>query len=252
MAIGRSANPVLSEKTFSRLGAEATGGPTMTIEGTINRTFLLLGLLIVAASWTWMLAMQGNVLGFALALPAALAGLVVALVISFVKTTAPYLRGCMRCSKGSWSVPFRPSMSAPIPGSWYPRWPLPSASPWRLLLAYRSGLIRATDNFKRGVIAATGGIFLVYMATFLLGLFGVRMPYIHDGGPIGIIFSLVVVTIAALNLVLDFDFIESGAAHGVPRYMEWYGAFGLLVTLVWLYLEILRLLAKLSGRGRRS
>ena len=117
-----------------------------------------------------------------------------------------------------------------------------------LLFAYRSGVIKATENFKLGIVAATGGIFLVYMATMVLGIFGVSIPYIHGSGTIGILFSLFVVVIAALNLVLDFDFIENGEAMGAPKYMEWRAALGLLVTLVWLYIEVLRLLAKLRGR----
>jgi uncharacterized YccA/Bax inhibitor family protein len=117
-----------------------------------------------------------------------------------------------------------------------------------LLFAYRSGLIKATENFKLGVAAATGGIFLIYLATFVLGFFKIQIPYIHESGIIGIGFSLFVVVIAALNLVLDFDFIETGVEAGAPKYMEWYGAFGLMVTLVWLYLELLRLLAKLQSR----
>ena len=117
-----------------------------------------------------------------------------------------------------------------------------------LLMAYRSGIIRATDNFKLGVVAATGGIGLVYLVGFVMSFFGASIPLIHGSGPIGIAFSLVVVGVAALNLVLDFDFIEQGAERGVPKYMEWYAAFGLLVTLVWLYLEMLRLLAKLQER----
>ena len=114
-----------------------------------------------------------------------------------------------------------------------------------LLFAYRSGLIKATENFKLGVAAATGGIALIYIATIVLGLFGIKIPYIHDSGLIGIGFSLFVVVVASLNLVMDFDFIESGVEAGAPKYMEWYGAFGLMVTLVWLYLELLRLLSKL-------
>ena len=110
------------------------------------------------------------------------------------------------------------------------------------------GLIKATENFKLGVVAATGGIIIVYLVTFLLGLFGFhQIGFIHGSGLIGIGFSLFVVVIAALNLVLDFDFIESGAARGAPKYMEWYAAFGLMVTLIWLYIEILRLLAKLAA-----
>jgi uncharacterized YccA/Bax inhibitor family protein len=117
-----------------------------------------------------------------------------------------------------------------------------------LLLAYKSGLIRATENFKLGVVAATGGIFVFYLVTMVLGFFNIRIPYIHESGFMGIGFSLFVVVVAALNLVLDFDFIEAGARQGAPRYMEWYVSFGLLVTLVWLYLEILRLLAKTRSR----
>jgi uncharacterized YccA/Bax inhibitor family protein len=116
------------------------------------------------------------------------------------------------------------------------------------VLAYRSGLIKATENFKLGIVAATGGIFLIYMVSFGLSFFGVNVPFIHGNGIFSIVFSLVVVVIAALNLVLDFDFIEQGEAKGAPKYMEWYASFGLLVTLVWLYLEILKLLIKLYGR----
>ena len=115
-------------------------------------------------------------------------------------------------------------------------------------MAYRSGLIKPTENFKLGVFAATGGIGMVYLIGMVMSFFGARIPLIHGSGPIGIGFSVVVVGIAALNLVLDFDFIEQGAERRVPKYMEWYGAFGLLVTLVWLYLELVRLLAKLQDR----
>jgi uncharacterized YccA/Bax inhibitor family protein len=119
-----------------------------------------------------------------------------------------------------------------------------------LLLAYRSGLVRATANFRLGVIAATGGIMIMYLLSFVLRLFGVQMAFLHDSSPLSIGISLVVVVVAALNLVLDFDLIERGVEHGAPKYMEWYASFGLLVTLVWLYLELLRLLGKLQGRSR--
>ena len=117
-----------------------------------------------------------------------------------------------------------------------------------LLMAYRSGLVRATPKFTVGIIAATGGIAIVYFASMILGLFHVQVPGIFGSGPIGILFSLAVVVIAALNLILDFSFIEDGATRGAPKYMEWYSAFGLMVTLVWLYLEIIRLLSKLRDR----
>src|SRR5690606_6083896 len=117
-----------------------------------------------------------------------------------------------------------------------------------LLFAYKSGVIKATENFKLGVTAATGGILLFYLTTFILGLFGVNTAFMHDSSPLSIGISLVIVAVASLNLVMDFDFIESGADRGAPSHMEWYGAFGLTVTLVWLYLEMLRLLAKLQSR----
>jgi uncharacterized YccA/Bax inhibitor family protein len=117
-----------------------------------------------------------------------------------------------------------------------------------LLLAYKSGLIRATENFKLGIFAATGGIAFLYFINFVMGFFSSGIGIISSNNTMGILFSAFVVVIAALNLVLDFDFIEEGAEKGAPKYMEWYGAFGLLVTLIWLYLEILRLLAKLNSR----
>ena len=121
-----------------------------------------------------------------------------------------------------------------------------------LLLAYKSKRIKVTENFKLGVVAATGGIALFYLATLLIGFFGIRVPYVYDSGALGIGLSLIIIIIAALNLVLDFDFIESGVAKGAPKYMEWYAAFGLMVTLIWLYIEILRLLSKLRWlRGSR-
>ena len=122
-----------------------------------------------------------------------------------------------------------------------------------LLLAYQSKLIKATENFKLGVTAATGGIMLFYLAGFILSLFGFNQLWgLHassNSGWLSIGISLFVVVIAALNLVMDFDFIEQGAESGAPKYMEWYAGFGLLVTLVWLYFEILRLLAKLQSRN---
>jgi uncharacterized YccA/Bax inhibitor family protein len=118
-----------------------------------------------------------------------------------------------------------------------------------LLLAYRSGMIKVTQKFRLGIIAATGGIMVFYLLEMALGFFGIHFIAVNGSGPIGIGFSLLVVGIAALNLVLDFDFIEQGVQYGAPKYMEWYGAFGIMVTLVWLYLEILRLLSKMRSRN---
>ena len=117
-----------------------------------------------------------------------------------------------------------------------------------LLMAYKTGLIRVTEKFRLGVFVATAAIALVYLVSFVLGFFNLQVPFMVGSGLVSIGFSLFVVGIASLNLVLDFDFIEHGAEAGAPKYMEWYGAFGLMVTLVWLYIEILQLLAKLRGR----
>ena len=117
-----------------------------------------------------------------------------------------------------------------------------------MLLAYRSGLIKVTDKLRLGIVAATGGIAVFYLLQFILGFFGIHFTAINGSSPIGIGFSLIVVAVAALNLVLDFDLIEKGARLGAPKYMEWYGAFALMVTLVWLYFEILRLLSKFRSR----
>jgi uncharacterized YccA/Bax inhibitor family protein len=114
-----------------------------------------------------------------------------------------------------------------------------------LLFLYATRVIKVTDKLRTGIIAATGAVFVVYLVAIVLSLFGVGVSFLNDGGPVAIVFSLIVVGIAAMNLVLDFDFIERGAAAGAPKYMEWYGAFGLLVTLVWLYLELLRLLGNI-------
>ena len=119
-----------------------------------------------------------------------------------------------------------------------------------MLIVYRLGLVRATEKFRMGVVAATGGIMVMYLLSFVLGFFGVQMSFLHDSSPLSIGISLVIVVVAALNLVLDFDLIEKGVAGRAPKFMEFYASFALLVTLVWLYLEILRLLSKLQGRSR--
>lgn len=245
----RTANPALNSKTFGDAYGAARGD-RMTIGGTVNKTGILLIVLLIPATWMW-----GQVYG-AWQSPAAgglmilglVGGLVFALATVFKKTwspvTAPLYAACEGLVLGGISA----QMENQFKGIVVQAVALTAGTLLCLLLAYRSGLIRATENFKLGVVAATGAVAMIYLATFVLGFFGVAVPYIHENGTIGILFSLVVVAIAALNLVLDFDFIEHGAAGGAPKYMEWYAAFGLMVTLVWLYLEILRLLAKLNSR----
>jgi uncharacterized YccA/Bax inhibitor family protein len=247
LGFGRSGNPALAETSFR--GLAGTGEGVMTLEGTVHKTGLSLLILLVGAAITWNLGQPG--LRGLLVLGGAIGGLVLALVISFKKTAAPYLTPVYAFLEGLLLGGISAMYQAQYQGIVIIAVGLTLGTMAALLAAYSARLIRATENFKLGVFAATGGVALLYLVSMVMGMFGARIPYIHESGLIGIGFSLVVVVIAALNLVLDFDFIERGAAAGAPKYMEWYGAFGLLVTLIWLYLEMLRLLSKIMGKSKR-
>jgi uncharacterized YccA/Bax inhibitor family protein len=223
------------------------GRETMTIGGTVNKTAMSLVILMVAATYTWSRGAAGD-LPMGLVFGGVIAGFVVAMVTVFKQTWAPFTTPLYAALEGLALGGISFLFEQRFPGIVAQAVFLTFGTLGALLFAYRSGIIRATENFKLGVFAATGGIGIVYLLSFVLGFFGIGVPLIHSSGTFGILFSLFVVVIAALNLVLDFDFIEEGAERGAPKYMEWYGAFGLLVTLVWLYLEILRLLAKLQSR----
>jgi uncharacterized YccA/Bax inhibitor family protein len=239
----RSGNPVLKDSTFE---VPNITGARMTLGGTVNKTAMLLALTLITSIYTWgqfaqtrdPAAVQG------LMMIGAIGGLIVALVTVFKAHLAPYTAPAYALLEGLFLGGISAMFEARMPGIVVQAVGLTFGTLICLLAAYRSGLIRATENFKLGVVAATGGIFLLYLVNFVMGFFGHSIGFIHESGTIGILFSAFVVVIAALNLVLDFDFIERGAEQGAPKYMEWYGAFGLLVTLIWLYLEILRLLAK--------
>jgi uncharacterized YccA/Bax inhibitor family protein len=244
----RTGNPALNAKTFERFGpGVAAGGEAMTIEGTVNRTALLLLLLVATATWTWTQTFAGVAVGGYL-LGGILGGFVVALVTIFRPTWAPITAPIYALLEGLALGALSAYFEARLPGIVIQGVALTFGVMFALLLAYRSGLIPVTQNFRLGVVAATGGIAIFYLVAIGLGFFGIRIPFLHEGSWLGIAFSLFVVVIAALNLVLDFDFIEKGAEQGAPKVMEWYAAFGLIVTLVWLYLEILRLLSKLRSR----
>ncbi|MGB3393812.1 MAG: Bax inhibitor-1/YccA family protein [Stenotrophomonas sp.] len=252
----RSGNPALSDSTFLDLGSGAVvtrDGRTMTLNGTVNRTGILLLLAVLTAAFTWNHTFTANgelAAGAQLYLWGGLiGGFVLALVTIFKKNWAPVSAPLYALAEGLFLGAISAIYEARLQGIVFQAVLLTFGTLFALLFAYRSGLIKATENFKLGVVAATGGIALVYLATIVLGFFNISIPFIHDSGLIGIGFSLFVVVIAALNLVLDFDFIESGVEAGAPKYMEWYGAFGLMVTLVWLYLEFLRLLSKLQSRN---
>jgi uncharacterized YccA/Bax inhibitor family protein len=242
----RSGNPALTADTFR--GARAGfGEETMTIQGTVNKTALCLAILMATASYTWSLGIADARVPAFIGV-GIIGGLVLAMVTIFKKawagTTTPMYAALEGLALGGISAAFE----ARYPGLVSQAVFLTFGTLAALLLAYRSGVIKATENFKLGIFAATGGIAIVYLINLVMSFFGSGIPMIHSSGTVGIVFSVVVVGVAALNLVLDFDFIEQGSERGAPKYMEWYGAFGLLVTLVWLYMEILRLLAKLQER----
>jgi uncharacterized YccA/Bax inhibitor family protein len=249
----RSGNPALGENTFLDIGSGrvvSRDGSTMTLNGTVNKSGILLALILVTASYTWGLyeGPQSASTLLPWVMMGGIGGFVLALITVFKKTWAPVTAPVYALLEGLFLGGVSAMFEASYPGIVMQAVGLTFGTLAALLLAYRSGLIRATENFKLGVVAATGGIFLLYLVNFGMSFFGKSIPFIHESGLLGIGFSAFVVTIAALNLVLDFDFIENGVEQGAPKYMEWYGAFGLMVTLVWLYLEILRLLAKLQSR----
>ena len=250
----RSGNPALQDSTFLDLSSGTVvrgGSEAMSLNGTVNKTALLLVLTLVGAMFTWG---KFFATGDAASLTpyiwgGALGGFVVALVTIFKKQWSPFTAPLYAVLEGLFIGAISAMFELRFPGIVLQAVGLTFGTLAALLLAYRSGLVRATENFKLGVVAATGGIFLLYMANIVMGFFGHSIGFIHDSGWLGIAFSAVVVVVAALNLVLDFDFIEHGVEQGAPKYMEWYAAFGLLVTLVWLYLELLRLLSKLQSRS---
>jgi uncharacterized YccA/Bax inhibitor family protein len=237
----RSGNPVLSKSTFSNTGSISE---KMTINGTVNKTAFSLLLLVGTGYLTFTTINPGLLIG------CGIGGFIVAIITVFKKEWAPITVPIYAILEGGLlggvSFMYNSLYDGIVTNAIF----LTVGILLSLLTAYRSGYIKATENFKLGVFAATGGIAIVYLINFIMSFFGSSMGVmqIDNASPMSIGFSAIVVIIAALNLVLDFDFIEEGAEKGAPKYMEWYGAFGLLVTLIWLYLEILRLLAKLNSR----
>lgn len=257
------ANPVMSEKRFARSLADNAGefghDAVMTVEGTVVRGLFLALVLVGAAFWPWSVFFNEytpgaetapNMAGFIVA--GALAGLVLSLLVSFIPKTAPYLAVpyafCEGVCLGGLSAQFEASYPGIVIQA--------AAGTFGVLLVmlslYAFGIIKATAKLRAVLLGAGGAVFLFYMVAMLLGLFGVRPAFINEmlygSGLLGLGFNIVVCLVAAFYLILDFDMVETGAAMGAPKYMSWYAAFALLVTLVWLYLEILKLLARSRGR----
>lgn len=250
MALFKSGNPTLSEKYF-RKHLQADSTEVMTERGTIKKFGFLFLMVLAGAAFAWNAFYQGkNVLPWMIG--AAIVGLVLVLIISFRPKTSPYLAPAYGLAEGVFvgglSAFLNYQFAATAPGIILQAVGLTFGVVIAMFLLYNFRIIKVTERFKSIVIVATVGIGVFYLLAFILRFFGIEMPLIYDTGIWGIGFSLLIVGIAAMNLLLDFDMIEQGANMGAPKYMEWYGAFGLLVTIIWLYIEILRLLAKINSR----
>ncbi|MEP6690351.1 MAG: Bax inhibitor-1/YccA family protein [Gemmatimonadaceae bacterium] len=240
-------NPTLKESVFKSAYVSA-GAERMTLQGTVIKSFLLIALTIFSATWVWAnVATKPFIVGPAI-LVGALGGLVVALITTFRPQSAPITAPIYAVLEGLALGAISAIYQARFKGLPFEAIGLTFMVALGMLVAYQTGLLRATETFKRVVISATVGIMFFYLFAMVVRLFGVPMPFLHDSSPLGIGISLVITGVAALNLILDFDLIEQGAKNGAAKYMEWYGGFSLLVTLVWLYLEILRLLSRLQRR----
>ena len=228
------------------------GQPAMTVQGTVNKTFILLAILVLAAMWTWSKTSDPNSVGFLgiTFMASMIGGLILAIATSFKPkwspVTSPLYAACEGLLLGILSAYFEKS----YPGIVVQAVGLTFAVTFAMLMGYKAGWLQATPGLRKGLMIAMGGLMLFYVVVWIASMFGIHPPgFINGGGPLGIAFSLFVVGIASMSLVLDFDFIESASREGLERYMEWYGAFALMVTLVWLYMEILRLLSKISRRN---
>lgn len=252
--ISRSSNPVLKENVFSR--DYRSSAEVMTINGTMNKTAIMLLLVIAAAIFTWNKFFQAATTNPEAASAAVMpwliiggiGGLITALVTSFrpksAAISAPVYAVFEGLLLGGLSAVFESMYGGIVMRAVM----LTLAVFFAMLFLYRSGIIKVTQKLKMGIFAATAGIAVVYLVSFIGSFFGMEFSFLHGNSNLSIGISLLIVAVAALNLVLDFSFIEEAAGTGAPKYMEWYGAFGLMVTLIWLYIEILRLLSKFASR----
>jgi uncharacterized YccA/Bax inhibitor family protein len=239
----KSGNPALAGDVFRKFSA-IDASDVMTVSGTVNKSFFMIILLLFSASFVWSRPEAAAPFLF----PSLIVGFIVALVTIFKKEYAPVTAPLYALMQGVVLGTISSFFEMRYPGIVIQAVGLTISTLFCMLFAYKTGIIKVTEKFKLGVVAATGGIAVLYLVSIIMGFFGANIGFIHSSGPMGIGFSVFVVIIAALNLVMDFDLIEKGAEYNAPKYMEWYGAFALVVTLVWLYLEILRLLAKMRSR----
>lgn len=256
MNLTKSSNPVFGKNIFGQ-SATSTEDGVMTINGTINKTGIMLLIVIFAAAFTWRKfmgaidpvnpgAMPPGLMVWTLV--GAIGGFITAIITTFSPRRAAMTAPIYAVFEGLFLGAVSAMFEAMYPGLVMRAVSLTFGVFFIMLLLYRSGTIRATEKFKTVIFAATGGIALVYLVSFVVGMFGVNVGFLHGNSMLSIGISLFIVVVAALNLILDFDMITKGANARAPQYMEWYGAFGLMVTLIWLYLEMLRLLSKLASR----
>jgi len=246
----RSSNPAMTGKIFEKATTLSGGSSVMTINGTINKTGLMLLLVIAAAAYTWNMVMGADP-GRAgtLAMTGAIGGFIMALVTIFRPQSSAITAPIYAILEGLFLGAISAIINAQYPGVAFQAVLLTIGTLFTMLFLYRSGRIRATPRFRRGVMMATGAVFFAYLVSWIMALLGMPVGFMHSAGPMGILINLVIIVIAALNLIMDFDFIERGSQMGAPKFMEWYGAFGLMVTLIWLYLEFLRLLSRFASRS---
>ena len=244
-----TANPALSEAAFLGFPVPRTGSATMSVVGTVLKTGVLVAILSVTAGYAWMQFKSGSTGPlYGLLIAGSIGGLIASIATIWFPRISPVSAPIYAALEGLVLGAISSIFEANYPGIAFQALALSVGTLTAMLGLYATGILRATEKFRAGIFAATAGIALVYLVSFVASFFGAGIPYIHESGPIGIGFSLVVVVIAALNLIIDFDQIHRGVQAGAPKYMEWYAGFSLLLTLVWMYLEILRLLAKLRGR----
>lgn len=254
MPLLKTSNPALGEETFKRYssGGLIDASSRMTLSGTVNKTGILLLCALATAAWTWKSFTDtwDPSTVYAQLMIGLFGGFIFSMITIFKKEWSPVTAPIYALLEGMAMGGLSAILNSYYHGIAFQAVSLTFGTLFVMLFLYRSGIIKVTDKFRTGIIAATGGICLFYLASMLLSFFHINFfGPVWQSGAIGIGFSLFVVAIAALNLVLDFDFIERGVAYGAPRYMEWYGAFGIMVTLVWLYIEILRLLSKFRSRN---
>jgi len=238
----QSSNPFMRETTYQRTSQDILDrsvGERMTIRGAISKTFILATIMLLTTgigfAFPSSILLWGGVIG----------AFIIVLILSFRPQWSPSLAPVYAALEGLFLGTISYIYAAAFEGIVFQAFSLTIAALFAMLFIYQSGIIKVTGRFRMMIVMATGAIAVVYLLTFILSRFGISMPYLHDGGTFGMVISAVILAIACLNLLLDFDNFEMGERYGAPAYMEWFSAMGLLITLVWIYLEILRLLSRL-------